>query len=237
MGALHRLLNSPAPVPLLPPPEADLVNQHLCLPGDFLDIHRVYGHHPHLEDMLPLIEQGAEAAGCLPARPDFVTVFQRNDVLIHGDPKADNFIFAGDGEPRALVDWDDARYGHLLIDVAEMLRSFGRPPELAAGFSLDNMSAVVAGYAQSGLPLSELDLTLLPTVLRAVCLNLARRYMTDALAEVFFRWDSEKYPSLDIQKKSRSQRMLDMAENILNNEMRLLDVFQEAYAKNRSGLP
>ncbi len=235
MGALHRLLNCPAPVPLLPPPEAELVNQRLNLPEDFLELRLVYRRHPHLEDLAPLIEQGAEAAALLPACPDFVTVFQLKDVLIHGDPKADNFIFAEDGQPRALVDWDDARYGHLLIDVAEMLRSFGRPPELTEGFCPEAMRAVLSGYAQTGLPLSEGDITLLPAVLRAVCLNLARRYMTDALAELFFRWDSEKYPSLYIQNKSRSQAMLDMAEHLLDNEMRLVDIFLADY--NNSFLP
>lgn len=230
LGRLHTLLNFPLPIELLPPPEAELTNQRLSRPEDFEALRQLYRRHPRLDDIASLIDQGAEAALFLPAFPAFLDVFNLREVVIHGDPKADNFIFAQGGQPLALVDWDDVRYGHVLIDIAEMLRSWGRPAEGGRGMNLEVMAAVLTGYAETGLPLSPQDVTLLPAVLRGVSLTLARRYLTDSLAEVFFKWDFGKYPSLHTQNKSRAAAMLDMAEYLLNNEMRLVEAFQQACA-------
>lgn len=234
LGRLHTCLNTPAPIELLPPPEAELTNQRLTRPEDFEVLPDTYRRHPNLDELAPLIEQGAEAARFLPSFPAFWDVFQLRELLIHGDPKADNFIFAPDGRALALVDWDNVRYGHVLIDVAEMLRSWGRPMEGAPGVCLENMAAVTRGYGETGLALSEQDLALLPTVLRGVCLTLARRYLTDALAGVFFKWDHEQYPSLYMQNKSRARQMLDLAEYLLNHEIQLGEVFQAAYGQGFS---
>ncbi|UQZ89101.1 hypothetical protein C4J81_07780 [Deltaproteobacteria bacterium Smac51] len=235
-GALHRLLNNPAPIELLPPPEGELTNQRLTRPEDFeiLAIH--YQRHPHLDALRHLIAQGTDSAWQLPSFPAFLCAFQLNEVVIHGDPKADNFIFTPDGHALALIDWDNLRYGHVLTDVAEMLRSWGKAPEPcpASAIHLENMAAVVEGYAETGLPLSTQDLTLLPAVLRGITITLARRYLTDALAEVFFKWDREKYPSLYIQNRTRAEAMLDLSEYLLEHEMRLVDTFHAAYERGKS---
>jgi Ser/Thr protein kinase RdoA (MazF antagonist) len=210
-----------------------MTNQSLTSPEDFIGLTTVYRRHPQLDDIKSLIEQGAEAAAFLPGSPDFLAVFQLHDLIIHADPKADNFISTEDGTVSALVDWDDVCLGHILIDVAEMLRSWGRPAANGAELNWPNMAAVLAGYAEAGLPLSPQDIVLLPAVLRGITVTLARRYLTDALAEAFFKWDAEKYPSLHTQNKSRAETMLNMAEYLLNNEMQLAERFQVAYTEGQ----
>jgi hypothetical protein len=99
------------------------------------------------------------------------------------------------------------------------------------------MAAVLEGYAETGLFLSPQDVRLLPAVLRGISLTLARRYLTDALAEVFFRWDSENYPSLYIQNKTRAESMLALVENLLAQEMRLTEIFMNAYERGAAERP
>jgi len=179
----------------------------------------------------------AEAAARLPLFPGFINVFNHHDVVIHGDPKADNFLFSGAGQAICLLDWDTASYGHVLVDVAEMLRSWGSSDDPDHPLDWDRLAAVAEGYAQTGLSLAETDLEILPPVLRAITLNLCRRYLTDALAEVYFRWDRQKFPSLHRQNLTRAAAMLDLAEYLLDHEISLAAALKEAYARGFESRP
>ena len=237
LGSIHYFLNFPSPLELEPLPEGEFTNQRLTLAEDFSRLTDWYRGHPNLESIKPLIQQAEEAALQLPLYPGFVNVFQQRDVIIHGDPKADNFIFNQSGEILALLDWDTVGYGHVLIDIAEMLRSWNVYPEATVisetrpGF--ENLAAVLEGYGQSGLELQPWELELLPPVLRGIALNLARRYLTDALAEVYFKWDNRKWPSLHHQNRARAQAMLNLSENLLRHEIELSDHLVRAYSFGR----
>ena len=238
LGVLHRLLNSPAPLNgLLALPEGEFTNQRLTGPGDLDALKLHYRRHPRLEELKPLIDSAVEAAGLLPAHPAFLAAFTMRDVVIHGDTKADNFLFSPDGRAQALLDWDSVGLGNILIDLAEMLRSWGVPKSLppegppAIG---ENMAAVLEGYAETGLELTALERELLVPVLRGIALNLIRRYLTDALAEVYFRWDSEAYPSLYHQNRARAVKMLRLADYLLTNEISLTQTLAEAYSRGLS---
>jgi hypothetical protein len=69
---------------------------------------------------------------------------------------------------------------------------------------------------------------LLPAVWRALALNLSRRYLTDALAEVYFLWDSRLYPSLYDQNRQRGADLLALADHLLEREMDLVELFRGA---------
>lgn len=225
LGFFHRHLNLPAPVELEPLPEGDFTNQRLTRPEDFEDLADQYCGHPHLEEIRPLIETCAEAAWHLPTFPGFVNIFNLRDVIIHGDPKVDNFLVSPGGGSGVLLDWDSVGYGHLLIDLAEMLRSWGwLNPAEASAVNTDNLAAVIEGYSETGLELGPTDLELLPPILRAIALNLGRRYLTDALAEVYFKWDSRHYPSLYQQNQARAESMLNLAAHLLDREFQLIDL-------------
>lgn len=231
LGFFHQCLNRPAPLEMEPLPTGEFTNQHLSRPQEFEDIIEQYRGHPHLDDLKPLIEAAGQAARLLPIHPGFVNVFNLKDVVIHGDPKADNFLMRPQAGPgAALLDWDSVGYGHVLVDLAEMLRSWGwLNATEASAVSFDNLAAVVAGYSATGLSLDQRELELLPPVLRAIALNLARRYLTDALAEVYFQWDQRAYPSLYEQNRARAASMLSLAAALAEMEMRLIDLLAAAW--------
>ena len=235
LGVLHRLLNSPTPLnSLLPLPEGEFTNQRLTGPSDLEALNLHYRRHPRLEELRPLIDSAAEAAALLPAHPAFLAAFTMRDVVIHGDTKADNFLFSPDGRAQVLLDWDSVGLGNILIDLAEMLRSWGvpkfLPPEGPPAVG-ENMAAVLEGYAETGLELTTLEMELLIPVLRGTALNLIRRYLTDALAEVYFRWDSAAYPSLYHQNRARAVKMLHLVDHLLSNEISLTQTLTEAYSR------
>lgn len=236
LGFFHHHLNRPAPVELEPPPEGEFTNQRLSRPEEFVELADQYRGHPHLEELKPLLEKSAEAACQLPTFPGFITIFSMKDVIIHGDPKADNFLVSLKGDSAVLLDWDSVGYGHVLVDLAEMLRSWGwlKAAE-ASSVELGNLAAIIEGYCETGLELSPAELELLPPTLRAIALNLCRRYLTDALAEVYFKWDSRHYPSLYQQNKARADSMLNLAGDLLMREMQLIDVLVAAGGQAMGG--
>ncbi|MDR1308997.1 MAG: aminoglycoside phosphotransferase family protein [Deltaproteobacteria bacterium] len=222
LGRCHAALNRPRPIGLMPAlGGGDFTNQKRCLPSDFEAIASSYRGHPNLEAIAPDVGRGRMAAAWLPGRPAFARVFAARDLVVHLDCKSDNFLIGQGLE--SLIDWDTVGYGDPLLDIGEMCRSWAvsatRP-----FYDASMASAIVGGYRQAGLGLSPAEYRFLPAVVRALALNLARRYLADALAETYFRWDSDAYPSLHEQNASRGRHMLDLAEELLERDMELSDI-------------
>ena len=74
---------------------------------------------------------------------------------------------------------------------------------------------------------------LLPTIWRALALNLSRRYLTDALSETYFFWDSLAYPSLFEQNRQKGETLLALAGRLLEREMDLIELFRDAAGRGR----
>ncbi|MDR1044820.1 MAG: phosphotransferase [Candidatus Adiutrix sp.] len=227
LGFLHHFLNCPLPLELKALPEGDFTNQRLTRPDDFADLKARYHGHPLLPDLEPLLDQAALAADRLPLFPGFLNVFNLHDLTIHGDPKADNFLFSPEGRALCLLDWDSVGPGHLLVDIAEMMRSWGLSG--LSGPDPERLAAVLEGYAESGLSLNRDDPDLLAPVLRALALNLGRRYLTDALTQNYFQWDSRRYPSLYQQNRSKAEKLLALADYMLEHEPQLGEIFRKSY--------
>jgi hypothetical protein len=75
---------------------------------------------------------------------------------------------------------------------------------------------------------------LLPAVWRGLAINLSRRYLADALAEVFFLWDSRAYPSLYDQNRQRGADLLTLADHLLEKEMELAELLRAAARRGQS---
>jgi Ser/Thr protein kinase RdoA (MazF antagonist) len=222
MGLCHVALNVPKPIELINPIDSSLLtNQMRCQPDDFTNLFKYYRGHPNLESLTDPIRRGEKAAQELPTRPSFIRAFAARDLVIHKDCKADNFLF--DSGSISIIDWDTVGYGDPLLDLGEMCRSWA-VSQAAPYFKADFALAIVNGYRQSGLALRSEDYQLLPAVIRGLTINLARRYLTDALAETYFKWDQKAYPSLYEQNKSRGERMLDLAEELLERDMELVNL-------------
>jgi Ser/Thr protein kinase RdoA (MazF antagonist) len=143
------------------------------------------------------------------------------DLVIHGDPKKDNFLNQGDRF--VLIDWDTVSYGDPLIDLAELMRSFAVQREKPF-FQANIASRALAGYRQSGLSLEKTQYRLLPSVIRGVALNLARRYLIDALLHNYFVWNKEAYPSHFEQNLARAGDLLLLIQELWEREMELWDL-------------
>lgn len=110
--------------------------------------------------------------------------------VIHGDPKAANFLFAED-EDRAisLIDFDTVKPGLLLHDLGDCLRSccntLGEaPPEpIATTFDPELFQALLAGYLDlAGHLLTPGDRELLVAATALISFELGLRFFTDHLA-------------------------------------------------------
>ncbi|MDR1050270.1 MAG: aminoglycoside phosphotransferase family protein [Deltaproteobacteria bacterium] len=222
LGRCHAGLNRPRPLDLLPtyepgPHAGDVTNQKLCRAGDFDLVARRYRGHPRLPEVAGDVARGRQAADWLPARPEFQMVFLGRGLVVHLDCKRDNFLLTPEGQ--AVIDWDTLGYGDPLLDLGEMCRSWA-VRESAPRYDAGMVSALLEGYRRTGMIPDE-QYSLLPAVVRGLALNLARRYLTDALAEVYFKFDAEHYPSLFEQNRLRGGRLLDLVEELMDREIEL----------------
>ncbi|MDR1039729.1 MAG: phosphotransferase [Deltaproteobacteria bacterium] len=221
LGACHSALNSPRPVGLAPLPKGDFTNQRLPRASDFEDFQKLYRLHPSLPLLEKPLARGAKEARLLPGSPAFQRVFLLKDLAIHLDPKRDNFL--AEGTRYALIDWDSASYGDPLLDLGELCRSFAAFPSYPR-FDAETMRQALAGYRETGLDLGDRHFSLLPAAVRGISVNLARRYLADALLETHFVWDREHYPSLFEQNVARAGFLLDLAEELREREFDLMKV-------------
>lgn len=114
--------------------------------------------------------------------------------VIHGDPKADNFLFGRlDHRALALIDLDTVQPGLIQHDLGDCLRSccnrVGESPDglPSASFDLDLCASVLGAYAaEMGPLLTRDDIALLYDSIRLLPFELALRFLTDHL--VGDRW-------------------------------------------------
>ncbi|MDR2442799.1 MAG: phosphotransferase [Deltaproteobacteria bacterium] len=223
LGRTHYYLNNPKPILVTAlADDGDVTNQRLNTREDFQCIAARYRGHPNLEAVLPELTRGMKNADWLPTRPSFCRIFLARDLVIHRDSKRENFLAPPVG-PMAIIDWDTVGFGDPMLDLGEMCRSFAVSPT-KPHFDEQLAKALVDGYRQTAPDLVLKNLNLLPAVIRGLALNLARRYLTDSLAEVYFKWDQQAYPSLHAQNLSRGRLYLDLAEELLDREIELMNI-------------
>lgn len=222
LGRCHRALNEPRPLTLWPQSKNELTNHYLCCSEDFSKLLKTYEGHPHLPEVSPFLAAGSELAYNNSRHDQFKMLFKLRHLIIHGDPKLDNFLSDEHGEIQALIDWDTVSYGHGLLDLADGLRSWAAIPLAESDglivFRTDYFLAALKAYQQHGLNFSAEELSLLPAAIRAISLNLARRYLTDSLAEVYFAWNPRLYPSLYVQNLQKGRAMLALSQYLWKNE-------------------
>jgi Ser/Thr protein kinase RdoA (MazF antagonist) len=221
LARCHAALNRPKPLELEPlPGHWEFTNQRLSRPADFELLTARYRGHPRLPQAAAELARGARAAGLLPGLPAFQRVFYARDLVVHLDAKRANFLH--DGDQWAVIDWDTVGYGDPLLDLGEICRSFAFDQQKRR-FDASTACAAVDGYRNGGFELEREQGRLLPTVVRGLAVNLARRYLTDALAEVYFKLDESRFSSLFEQNLDRAKLHLDLAEELHAREMELVN--------------
>jgi len=130
-----------------------------------------------------IADQRATAALLETARPELTSQ------VIHGDPKAANFLFAADSDRAiSLIDLDTVKPGLLLHDLGDCLRSCcHRPaadgvPPAEPRFDSDFFQALMAGYlGRAGHLLNPRDRELLVAAVGLISFELGLRFFTDSL--------------------------------------------------------
>lgn len=126
--------------------------------------------------------------------------------VIHGDPKAANFLFAADADRAvSLVDLDTVKPGLLLHDLGDCLRSCcnrqgeAHPDPAATVFDPDLFQSLLSGYwQQAGHLLVATDRALLVAAVRLISFELGLRFFTDHLSGD--RYFKVSHPGLNLQR-------------------------------------
>jgi Ser/Thr protein kinase RdoA (MazF antagonist) len=128
----------------------------------------------------------------------------KNKVVIHGDPKLDNFLFKNQ-KAIAILDLDTIMLSDELIDLGDAMRSWCRTD--SREFSKDMFNAGMEGYSsQSEKKFSDeqvLDAT------KLITLELSARFLIDFFKQEYFSWDEQNF-------KSRAEHNLARCRNCLS---------------------
>ena len=166
----------------------------------------------------PLARAMLERAAALPPLPALA------ERVCHGDLKFNNVLFAtgADGrgaDPLCLIDLDTVGPGLLAFELGDAWRSWCNrhgedQPE--AAFDLAILAASLEGYRGGlGRPLSPDEGRALLLGLEWVSLELAVRFVTDALDESYFGWNSDRFPTRGDHNLTRAQGQWSLHEAVV----------------------
>ncbi len=134
----------------------------------------------------------------------------------HGDLKLDNLRFDASGENAyALLDLDTVGPLALAHELGDMWRSWcnraGEDGPHATEQSIDHevLAASMRGYREGlGRSLSTAERDAISRGPTWISLELAARFLTDAIEERYFGWDSSKFPARGEHNLARASRQL-----------------------------
>jgi Ser/Thr protein kinase RdoA (MazF antagonist) len=168
-------------------------DRHLA---DLRDCVARHGDHRLHAAVAPLADEIAAAVAVLP------TFDGVPDRIVHGDPKISNILFesaTGEGADRAvgLVDLDTVAPMPLHLELGDAWRSWcnrGGEDDGDASFDLGVFAASWAGWSEAmTAPLSSQERAALLHGVEWITVELAARFLADALAESYFGWDADRF--------------------------------------------
>ena len=116
----------------------------------------------------------------------------------HGHLKISNLMFDANGQGLCLIDLDTLARMHWPLEMGDALRSWCNPnreDQQPARLDLDLFRSAVWGYRQAaGDFITREEWEALVPGLSRICLELAARFLADALNENYFGWDPGRYP-------------------------------------------
>ncbi len=152
------------------------------------------------------------------ARPltDFAALPARH---AHGDLKISNLLFDGADRGLCLVDLDTVGRMNLAHELGDALRSWCNPAgedsvevELDAGL----FTAAVEGYAgAAGAIVTPPERAMLVDGLATICMELAARFLADALHERYFGWDPSRHATRGEHNLVRAAGQWRLARSVL----------------------
>lgn len=150
----------------------------------------------------------------------------------HGDLKINNFLFA-EGDPTravALVDLDTVGPQSLAFELGDAMRSWCNPAgEVEAGITFDLAfhDALLRGWVEGrGRSPSIAERAALARGVEWITLELAARFLVDALEEKYFGWDASRFPTRGAHNLARGRgqwRLHTLAVEARDARLRTLD--------------
>jgi Ser/Thr protein kinase RdoA (MazF antagonist) len=134
----------------------------------------------------------------------------------HGDLKISNLRFRATGEGLCLLDLDTMGQLPLSVELGDAWRSWcntATEDAPQARFDLSLFHASARGYL-SERPLPAWQLELLPLGVQRICLELAARFLADALNESYFGWDPNKAATRGAHNLIRGAGQLSLAQSV-----------------------
>jgi len=186
---------------------------------------RVRRDHPRHAVVAKLASEILAMAGTLEPLGDLP------DRVVHGDPKINNIIFAGDGRALCLVDLDTIAHMPLPLELGDALRSWCNPrgeDQRRGGFSATLFRGALEGYAEVTRGWVETaEWRAIVPATRTILVELAARFCADALNESYFGWDASRFASRSEHNEVRARGQLAAAID-LSSQAPVLDRRVEA---------
>lgn len=145
--------------------------------------------------------------------------------VVHGDPKISNVLFRN-GRAVGLIDLDTCNRHTVLVDLGDAVRSWCRDggEDERQRFELDRFEAILRGYAAEAPTLTPAEVALLPRAGLMITLELASRFLRDALEDHYFAWDPDRYPDRRAHNVARARGMLYLADDMEAHQREIDDL-------------
>lgn len=129
----------------------------------------------------------------------------------HGDLKISNLMFASEGEALCLIDLDTVSLMTWPFEMGDALRSWCNPQAedvRPANFRVDLFAAALEGYAEGARSLpTAAERARLVDGISVIALELAARFLADALNESYFGFDASRYATKGDHHLARGEAM------------------------------
>ncbi len=137
----------------------------------------------------------------------------------HGDLKISNLLFDEAGRGICLIDLDTLTRMHWPLEMGDALRSWCNPAtedRQVARLDLDLFQMALGGYRESTAELiTASEWTALVPGLARICLELAARFLSDALKESYFGWDPQHYGTRGEHNLARGRAMWTLYRDVM----------------------
>jgi Ser/Thr protein kinase RdoA (MazF antagonist) len=205
------------------------LRRHLVKLATSLPLH---AKHRLAGEVAPLAQAILEAGALL---PDLSALPKQH---AHGDLKVSNLLFSASGHGLCLVDLDTLQMQSLAYELGDAMRSWcnAAGEDVAnASVDVDVFRAALEGYCRarvhhtrSGpLPLQRSDVVSVVDGLRVICVELAARFLTDALREEYFGYDATRFPARGEHNLLRARGQWSLAMSVKKQRDALMHIVNE----------
>jgi Ser/Thr protein kinase RdoA (MazF antagonist) len=185
--------------------------------------------HPNYQAVYVLAQEVLAEAAELPVLTELP------DRLVHGDPKISNLVFDEDtGAGVCMIDLDTLAHMPLPLELGDAFRSWCNPrgeDTQRSEFRLDYFAGAVQGYASVSAPfLLPAEWRSFVPAARTIMVELAARFATDALREVYFGWNPKLFADRSAHNQVRAAGQLELHRSLHAQSDAAEEIVWQAFA-------